>query len=225
MKGVQLLIKILAITAYLANLLLPDSLAYWLSSLVSTKDMMPADDGKRTLIIPVAHGATQDRLTKGAEATATTVRQLLNYYTNSVVAFGSFTGGNEEFERRRKYNIFGSGDIRYYGGATSTIDEPLGALMVTEGEKFERVILVTDEAHSLRGGRVIFPTFFPGIPVIVCVVPLRAAVDPESPMETYHNPWKALIFQVLPTPIYWWWARKGAGCLTSKAGFHQPIAK
>lgn len=219
------MIKILTLIAYLADLILPDSLAYSLAALVSTKDKLPEGDGKRTLIIPVAHGATGARLTKGGKAVAYKVRRLLINHPQSVIAFGSFTGGDQELEKREKSKLFGTADSRYYGGVTSTIDEPVGALKVTSGEKFERIIVVTDEAHSFRGGRIIFPTFFPDTPVIVSVVPLRATIDPESPMETYHNPWKALIFQVLPTPMYWWWSRKGYDYLASKAGFHQPISK
>lgn len=218
------MIKILAIIARIADLL-PDNLAYWLAHLVATRDELPPGDTRRTLIVPVAHGATGTRLTRGAEATARKVAQLAVVYPNSIVAFGSFTGGNERLETELKKKAFCNADSRHYGGATSTIDEPLGAIRVTPGESFERVIVVTDEAHSFRGGKIIFPAFFPDVPVMVSLVPLRATIDPESPMETYHNPWKALIFQVLPTPIYWWWARKGPEYLASKAGFHQPIAR
>lgn len=215
--------KILAILAYVANLM-PDSWAYALARLVSTKDKLPPSDNLRTLIVPVAHGTTKTGLTLGSMATSRRVYKLLDQFPNSAVVFGSFRGGIVDLEKRLKRATFGHTDVRHYGDAMSTIDEPVGVLRVIGNEKFDRVIFITDESHSYRGGKVIFKTFFPGIPLYVDVIPLKAAVDPESLMENYWNPWKALIFQVLPTPMYWWWSRKGPEYLATKAHFHQPIA-
>lgn len=209
----------------MANLLLPDSWAYRLAEMVSTNDELPlGGDNRKTLIVPVAHGTTEVGLTSGSVATAWRVYQLLRQFPKSTVVFGGFRGGKPELERKLKIEIMRGTDVRYYGTAMSTIDEPVGVLEVIGDEKFDRVIFVTDEAHSYRGGRIIFKTFFPHTPLYVAVVPLKAAVDPRSLMENYWNPWKALIFQVAPTPLYWWWARKGPEYLATKAHFHQPIA-
>jgi hypothetical protein len=216
--------KVLAIFAYLANLILPDSWAYIFARLVSTKDELPQGDNRKTLIIPVAHGTTGAGLTNGSVATAWRVYELQSQFPASAVVFGSFRGGKTELEKRLKMEIMNGIDVRYYGTAMSTIDEPVGVLGVIGDEKFDRVIFVTDEAHSYRGGKIIFKTFFPDTPLYVAVIPLQAAVDPGSLMENYWNPWKALIFQVAPTPLYWWWARMGPEYLATKAHFHQPIA-
>lgn len=217
--------KILWIIAYVANLILPDSWAYALAHMVAANDPLPPDNNKKTLIVPVAHGTTKNRLTCGSFNVCSRVNQLLKQFPNSIVVFGSFAGSNIEMEKKLKLEMLASANVHHYGSAMSTIDEPVGVLRLIGDVDFKQVIFLTDEAHSYRGGRIIFTTFFLHTSVYVVAIPLILAVDPGSLMENYRNPWKALVYQVLPTPIYWWWARKGPLYLITKADFHQPVAK
>ena len=209
----------------MANLFLPDSWAYALAHVVAANDPLPPGNNKKTLIVPVAHGTTKNRLTCGSFNVCSRVKELLVRFPNSTVVFGSFAGSNIELERKLKLEMLASTNVHHYGSAMSTIDEPVGVLRLIGDADFEQVIFVTDEAHSYRGGRIIFTTFFPHMSVYVVAIPLILAVDPGSLMENYWNPWKALVYQVLPTPLYCWWARKGPLHLMTKASFHQPVTK
>jgi hypothetical protein len=174
----------------------------WLAAKWAVNDPLP-----RTcdLLVPVAHGATKDRLSIGAEnvarRTAEALTQLRNIGQLPFVAFGAFTGSeNPELERTIKLTIFTG---KYIGQVMSTIEE---CWKVKQGlpEFFNpaTIVVVTDEAHSRRC-RIVWRTFFPNSDIKIVSVKLADTIDSESPMSAYGNPWKILFFQAAPTPVWW----------------------
>ncbi|KND49440.1 MAG: hypothetical protein AB198_00630 [Parcubacteria bacterium C7867-003] len=196
----------------------------WLAEKWAVNDPLPE---KCDLLVPIAHGATKDRLTRGAEAvarkTTTAVTELRDRYQLPFVAFGAFTGSeNPELERALKLKHFSG---KYVGTVMSTIEECLKVranlpIFVT----VSNIVVVTDEAHSRRC-RIVWKTFFPNAKVSILSVKITETVDPESPMEAYDKAWKVLFFQAVPTPLWWLLSLFGQKCLGRLEKLHTPLSK
>ncbi|TSC70622.1 MAG: hypothetical protein CEO12_202 [Parcubacteria group bacterium Gr01-1014_46] len=194
----------------------------WLANKWAVNDPLPH---RCDLLVPVAHGATSDRLTCGAESVARkTVEirsQLRGIGQLPYLVFGAFTGSEKpELEKVEKHKIFRTG--KYVGTVISTIEECLKVKRnLPDGFTPRNIVVVTDEAHSRRC-RIVWRTFFPQSNVKMISVKLSDAIDAKSPMTAYGNPWKALFFQAGPTPVYWLFSRGGAKCLSRLSHLHTP---
>lgn len=215
------MVFLLTFFADILNAILPSSLALWLARKWAVNDLLPEE---AHVIVPAAHGA-KDKPTNGAISVTVEVVELRCKYPKAFVAWGTYgESPNPEVEWKYKRQYFG--EQLHYGDVMVSIEECLGVkevLPITFDKPGVVMIFVTDEAHSRRF-KLICKTFFPKADVRVISVPLWTAIDPSSPMGTYHNAWRALILQAAPTPLYWWWARKGPRYLATKKNFGQPVA-
>lgn len=174
-------------------------------------------------IIPVAHGATETRLTRGAEAVTQITFSLLTHYPHAFCAFGSFTGSPDpEVERLGKATLPRSS---YLGPIVSTIEECLAFKKSLGDIEPGTIIVVTDQAHSRRC-RIVWKTFFPKSDIRICAVSLRSTVDHDSPMTSYRKAWTAMLLQAAPTPFFWYLSLRGPEYMAKWATkIHQPVAK
>lgn len=199
----------------------------WLSNLweVNNEYELPQ---QADLIVPVAHGATDKRLTRGAEAvTEMTVALLRRYKRRPVVIYGAFDCQNAEIEERLKKTAFTAETWKliFIGNVISTIKE---CWMIKAGLPVEFdpkvIIVVTDKAHSRRC-RMVWRTFFPKAKIYIVAIAIGKTLDRESPMITYHKSWKILLLQAMPTPYFWYLSLRGEAYMQTKADLHQPITK
>lgn len=193
-----------------------------LSEVWSVNDPLPI---RVDLVVAVAHGATNSKLTRGAKAVVHCTRNISSQYQFApIVAYGSF-GGSErpEVEGIRKLTELSEiPNLIYIGLVWSTIEECRRVKeSLPEGFLPEVILIVTDQAHSRRC-RVVWRTFFPDSDVRIVSVDLSSTIDPESPMAAYRAKWKALTFQAVPTPFYWFMSLFGESGLLLIEGFHQP---
>ncbi len=194
-----------------------------LAKLWAVNDSLP---NRVDLIVPVAHGATKSgRVTKGADAVGFITRGLLRLYADQspVVVFGVFSKSEyPDIEEAFKSMLLPN--AIFVKGVVSTIEECLkvkAALAPNFAPK--RILVVTDEAHSRRC-RIVWRVFFPDAEIYIVAVPISETKDKESPMLPYHSKWATLIFQALPTPYFWYLAKRGPDYMSSKAeSLHQPV--
>lgn len=182
------------------------------------------------LLVPVAHGATGTKLTRGAQAvanrTASALSQLKAKEQFPFLIFGAFTGSkNPEIEKQEKLRIIAPYG-KFVGTVMSTIEE---CVRIRENlPKFDTenglprvIVVVTDEAHSRRC-RIVWRTFFPTSDIKIVSVKIADTVDSESPMSAYGNPWKILFFQAAPTPVWWFASLFGEKAMLRIGKFHTP---
>lgn len=199
----------------------------WLARRWSVNDPLPE---QVELLVPVAHGATETRLTRGAQAvanrTASALSQLKAKGQFPFLVFGAFTGSkNPEIEKLEKLRIIALYG-KFVGTVMSTIEE---CVRVRENlPKFETkdglprvIVVVTDEAHSRRC-RIVWRAFFPNSTIKIVSVRIADTVDSESPMSAYGNPWKILFFQAAPTPVWWLASLFGEKALLRIGKLHTP---
>lgn len=198
----------------------------WLAEKWAVNDPLPEECD---LLVPIAHGATPERLTRGAHAvalkTAEVLTQLRDQGQLPFVAFGAFTGSKKpELEMTLKLAFFFG---KYVGHVISTIEECLKVkanlpIFITPSN----IVVVSDEAHSRRC-RIVWKTFFPNAKVSIVSVRITDTIDPESPMWPYREGKLAVLaFQALPTPYFWYLAMRGPKYMATKATrLHQPIAR
>lgn len=175
-------------------------------------------------IVMVAHGATKNRLTFGSWKVRWRTQQLVIQWPNTLVYFGSFTESIDPEVEVRDKNVF-TGSV-YIGKVLTTIEECLAFRTITNERALplKHVVVVTDEAHSRRCG-LVWRTLLPGVKISIVSVPLKDAVDTESPMESYHGALSALFFQAAPYPFFWCFALGGEKSLVYFASkLHQPIS-
>ncbi len=220
-----MLVTILTIFADLCNFCLPNSLAEVILKKLAVNDPLPPSKG-RVVIMPVAHGTTIDnRPTAGLKTVVkeTYFLATIHYQGKATLIYNAYSQSPDpSIERRFKEDHLGG----IYGGlAESSIDEVVNADEIFSKEGLPDVFIwQTDQAHSIRA-KIILQAFYPDTTVCVRSVLVRDTIDPKSAMGTYHNIWRILILQIAPTPLFWWWSRKGKKYLATKAGFHQPAAK
>lgn len=184
-------------------------------------DESPLLPEKVDLVALVSIGSAKTRLSRGATSTIAKTLELLNKYPEANVVFGAFAGNspNSISEEDTKRQIFG--DRGFAGRVWTTISECLAYKEAfTEAKS---VAFVTEEAHSRRA-RIVWNCLWPEARVYIVSVKLSDAVDSDADMGTYHNPWKALILQAGPTPIYKIAAMIGPAVLKLLDGIHQPTS-
>jgi hypothetical protein len=214
------MIAVLRLIAQLCDLFLPESMALWLAKKWAVNDALPKTID---LVVPVAPGSTTRRITTGSFMVASEALGIgLDCGAN--IVFGSFAGNKDpDVERTVRDIMFQLMRKVYVGRVWSTVEECVAVKKAVGNSAHQNIVIITDEAHSRRC-RMIWRTIFPESKIYIAVVPLVDCVDAESPMETYHSVWKAFVFQVVPTPVFWWWCRKGPDYLATKAaGYHQPV--
>lgn len=174
------------------------------------------------LIALVSIGSAKARLSRGAIATVTKTLELLKKHPEARVVFGAFAGNSQNSisEENAKRQIFG--DRGFFAGEVwTTISECLAYRAAFPEAK--SVAFVTEEAHSRRA-RIVWKCLWPEAKVYIVSVKLSETIDTESDMGTYHHPWKALILQSGPTPIYKIAAIFGQATLKLLGGIHQPTS-
>lgn len=174
------------------------------------------------LIALVSIGSAKTRLSRGATSTISKTLELLKKYPEAKVVFGSFAGNSENSisEESEKAKIFG--DRGFYAGRVwTTISECLAYKAAFP--KARNVIFVTEEAHSRRA-RIVWNCLWPEAKIYIVSVSLSETIDSSADMGTYHNPWKTMILQAGPTPIYKVATMLGQSTLKLLGGIHQPTS-
>lgn len=184
----------------------------------------PLPDTEVDLVVGVAHGCTENRLTRGAGSVSRLIdiSLAMDRFKNSLVAYGAFAGSiNPEVERFWKGKIFPDNSI-FIGNVWSTTEECRHVKEHIGNWVPGTIVVVTDQAHSRRC-KLIWKTFFPKSNIYVFSVPIGEVVDTGSPMKSYHSTGSILWNQAWPIVIQWPVAKIfGVWGLLRLESFHQP---
>ncbi len=201
--------------ASLAERVLPDNLAYALARKFCRKDLVPEEID---VVFATSHGATQTDMTNGTKFIARTAADLTDRKKIKVYS-GEFSGNPIPGIELKSKEALGFIPI---GKITSTIDEAQKMQHILGRCFLGTIVLITDQTHSQRC-RMIWKVFFPQATIAVIALPSAEFMDTNSPMRTYHSPWRLFVFQMLVTPIFWVWCAQGEKKLLQISHLHQPL--